>query len=101
MFRLSAEPNRWDRPIDDPEYLRQRLNVGGQQEPQRKRHRQNPLANRLRRQHPVREGRRTVRHPPRSAGGTKAAALATERNEPGPDAVGANLGELPGFVITS
>jgi hypothetical protein len=85
------------RAIDDAEHLRDHLGTRRQQIAQRKRQRQDPLANRMPRQDPFDEQRRRlgncscidlprafpalVGHPPGTAARTEAAALATERNQ--------------------
>ena len=70
-----------NRPVDDPEYLRDELGPCRQQVAQREGQRQHPLANGLFREHVVDQECRRLRHPPGAAAGAEPAALTGECHE--------------------
>jgi len=67
--------------IDDAEYLTHDPGAGGEQEPQRERDAQHPLAHGLMRQHLVYQQGRALGHAPGAATWAEATALATEGHE--------------------
>ena len=72
---------RGDDAVDDAQYLTHDPGAGGEQEPQREREAQHPLAHRCLRQHLVYQQGRTLGHAPGTAAWAEATALTTEGHE--------------------
>ena len=64
--------------VNDLQYRREQLRMGGEQDAQRNRKRQHPLAHRHPRDHVIDQVRGALRHAPRPARGAKPAPLAGE-----------------------
>src|SRR5690606_26303760 len=86
LGRLTSEPRlldqvRSDAAVDDAEHPAHDLGATGEQEAQRIREAQHPLAHRLLGKHLVDQQRGALGHAPRAAARTEAAPLAAERDQ--------------------
>ena len=72
---------RGDDAVDEAQHLAHDLGAGGEQEPQREREAQHPLAHGLMRQHLVYQQGRALGHAPGAAAWAEATALTTEGHE--------------------
>ena len=86
---------RGNDPVDHLQQRREQLRLGGEQNAQRDRKRQHPLAHRHRRDDVIDQVGGAFRHAPRAAGGAKPAPLAGKRDQLLMGALGAAQAKKP------